>query len=227
MPRSSWSCGYTTLPNPDLEPEGSDNVEVGVRATVGRASFALALFDNRYDDFIETVTLGVNPATGLLEFQPRNLTAVEISGVELAGEVTLSRSLRLRAAFAAIEGEDETAGVPLNSIAPAKLVLGLRYRAPGGRWGAELVSTAVAEKDAGDVDRSAVEQFAAPGYEVFDLLAFWEVTRRLGVEIALLNLTDETYWEWANVRGIAATSPALDRYTSPGFAAVVAARWRF
>jgi len=30
------------------------------------------------------------------------------------------------------------------------------------------------------------------------------------------NLTDRTYWEWGNVRGIAGTSPVLDAYTAPG-----------
>jgi hemoglobin/transferrin/lactoferrin receptor protein len=216
--------GYTTLPNPDLKPETSDSYEAGVRAKIGRAGFSLAVFDSRYDDFIETVTLGINDQ-GLLEFQPRNLTAVRISGVELAGDVAFRPTVRLRGAFSYLDGENETADAPLNSIAPSKLVLGLRLLSPGGRLGAELVATAVAAKDEDDVDRSIVPQFAAPGYEVFDLLAFYDVTERLGLLAGVLNLTDETYWEWANVRGVAATSAALDRYTSPGRSAVAGLRW--
>ena len=223
---TNLASGYTTLPNPDLEPETSDNYEIGVRAKAGKASFSLAAFDNRYDDFIETVTLGVGPS-GLIEFQPQNLTAVRISGVELAGDVAFHRSLRLRGAFSLIEGENEATDAPLNSIAPAQLVLGLQYVAPGGRFGAELVSTAVAEKDEDDLDRSVVAQYAAPAYELFDLLGFYEITERLGLQVGLLNLTDETYWEWANVRGIAAASPVLDRYTSPGRSAVAAVRWHW
>lgn len=223
---TNLASGYTTLPNPDLEPETSDNYEIGVRAKAGRTGFSFAAFDNHYDDFIETVTLGVGPS-GLIEFQPRNLTAVRISGVELAGDVAFHRTVRLRGAFSLIEGENETADVPLNSIAPARLVLGLQLAAPGGRYGAELVATAVAEKDVDDVDRSVVAQYTPDGYALFDLLAFYEVTERLGVQLGLLNLTDETYWEWANVRGVAATSPVLDRYTSPGRSAVAAVRWRW
>jgi hemoglobin/transferrin/lactoferrin receptor protein len=45
--------------------------------------------------------------------------------------------------------------------------------------------------------------------------------------LGLFNLTDETYWEWANVRGISATSPTRDRYTSPGFAAAASLRWHW
>jgi hemoglobin/transferrin/lactoferrin receptor protein len=224
---TNLASGYTTLPNPDLEPETSDNYEIGVRASLGRTRLSLTVFDNHYDGFIETVTVGVNPETGLIEFQPQNLTKVRIQGVELAGDAALGQALRLRGSFAWIDGENESANVPLNSIPPTKLVLGLQYRRPAGRFGAELVSTVVADKDEDDVDASVVNQFAAPGYEVFDLTAYLELTRRLALHAGLFNLLDETYWEWADVRGVAATSPARDRYTSPGFAAAASLRWRW
>lgn len=218
------ASGYTTLANPDLQPETSDNYEVGVRSRLGKTSFGLTLFDNHYDDFIETVTVGVNPATNLIEFQPQNLTEVRIRGVELAGESALSRAFRLRGSFAWIEGEDESTNEPLNSIPPSRLVLGLQYR-PGSRFGAELVTTAVADKDQDDVDTTVVNQLPAPGYEVIDLLAFVDLTSRLSLNVGLFNLLDETYWAWADVRGVSATSPALDRYTSPGFTAAASLRW--
>ncbi len=224
---TNLASGYTTLANPDLDPETSDNYEIGVRTNLGRTQLSLTAFQNRYDDFIETVALGVNPSTGLLEFQPLNLTEVEIKGVELAGAAELGTAFRLRGSFAWIEGEDETAGVPLNSIPPNRLVLGLQFRRPGSRFGAELTSTAAAAKDEEDVSTDVVNQFAAPSYEVFDLTAFVELTPRLTFNAGLFNLFDETYWEWGDARGVAATSPVLDRYTSPGFSAAASLRWRW
>ncbi len=223
---TNHSGGYLTLPNPDLAPETSDSYEVGARARLGKAGLSLAVFDNRYDDFIETVTLGIN-AAGLIEFQPRNLTGARISGVELSGDVALPRHLRLRGAFSLLDGENETTGAPLSSVAPAKLVLGLQLTAPGGRYGAELIGTAVAAKDADEVDRSVVVQFRPDGYELFDLLAFYDVTERLSLQAGVLNLTDATFWEWANVRGLTASSSVLDRFTSPGRSAVAAVRLRW
>lgn len=76
-------------------------------------------------------------------------------------------------------------------------------------------------------DTAAVDQFAAPGYEVFDLTAFVDLTSRLSLNVGLFNLLDETYWEWADVRGVAAGSAALDRYTSAGFSAAASLRWRW
>ena len=64
--------GYTTLPNPELRAETSRNVEVGVRAAFDRTSLGLTVFSNRYDDFIASTSLGLNPVTRLLEFQSQS-----------------------------------------------------------------------------------------------------------------------------------------------------------
>ena len=44
-----------------------------------------------------------------------------------------------------------------------------------------------------------------------------EVTVRGGI----LNLTDQKYFEWPNVRGRSAADPAIDRYSSPGISGLV------
>src|SRR5690606_21355845 len=166
---SNIAHGYTTLPNPDLEPETSDNYELGLRRSGRRVDTSLVVFSNRYEDFIDTATLGVDPETGLLLYQPQNVQAVSIDGVELAFRARLPHDLQLRSALAWIEGEDDTTGQPLNSVSPPSAVLGLGWQPAGGRFSTEIVATVVDAKDAGDVDRSVVEQFAAPGYELLDL----------------------------------------------------------
>ena len=102
--------GYTTLPNPDLRAETSRNVEVGVRAAFDRVSLGLTVFSNRYDDFIASTSLGLNPVTRLLEFQSRNLDEAEIEGVELRGEAYLSDSVMLRWSYARINGVGDLRG---------------------------------------------------------------------------------------------------------------------
>ncbi len=90
--------GYTTLPNPDLRAETSQNVEVGVRAAFDRASLGLTVFSNRYDDFIASTSLGPNPVTRLLEFQSREPRRVQDRGRRAAG-----RGLPFRQRDAALE----------------------------------------------------------------------------------------------------------------------------
>ncbi|MGH9381161.1 MAG: TonB-dependent hemoglobin/transferrin/lactoferrin family receptor [Thermoanaerobaculia bacterium] len=219
--------GYTTLPNPDLDPETSDNYELGLRRSGERVEAGVVLFDNRYDDFIETVTVGFNPATGLIEFQPQNVEEVRIQGVEVSARARLPHDLTLRTGAAWIEGENETSDQPLNSVSPPSAVVGLGWSPGLGRFGGELVGTFVAEKDESDLDRSAVEQFAAPAYEVVDLTGFVRLSDRLTLRAGVFNLFDTKYWRWPAAQGLTEGSPLLDRYTSPGrsFGASLKVRW--
>ena len=207
--------GYRTLANPELDAETSENFEIGFRGSYSRGSFSITAYENHYDDFIETVTLGFDPVDFLIEFQPRNLTEVEISGIEIAGDVRLGRQLLLRAAFSSTDGDDISTGEPLDSIVPATFVTGLRYVSPRGRWGIEGTATFADSKDADDLPSDST-QFQTPSYEVLDVGAWIELSNVLTLQVSAWNLTDETYWSWGNVRGQSQTSTAIDRYTSPG-----------
>lgn len=222
---TNFASGYTTLPNPDLKPETSNNLEVGLRGNWRRGNVSLSAFRNRYADFIDTVVAGFSPQ-GLLEFQPQNVNQATISGFELRGEARLTDSWAVRASAARIRGTNDTADQPLNSIAPASAVLGLRYARPAGRWGGELVANFVEGKGKDDVDTANVAQFTPPGYQVVDLTMFWDVSDNLSLRLGAFNLFDKTYWAWPDVNGLAGTSTVLDRYTHPGrsFAASVRIR---
>ena len=117
---------------------------------------------------------------------------------------------------AVIEGDNDTLGQPLNSIAPASAALGLRYLRRGGRWGGELAATFAAAKDEDDLDRTVVRQFATPGYEVVDLTWFVDPTEHLSLTLGVFNLFDETYWLWPDVIGRTQGAAGLDRFTRPG-----------
>ena len=222
---TSFSAGYTTLPNPTLRAEKSDNLEVGVRTAFGRASLDVTAFVNRYDDFIELASVGINSSTRLLEFQSRNVEQAEIAGLEVRGEAYLTGNLMLRGSYARIDGVSlsTTASgspfgeAPLGSIAPSEGQIGIRYVHPRGRWGGELSARLVegyGQSDAGD------NQFAPDAYQVVDLVGFAALGDALTLRLGLLNLTDARYFEWWNVRGRLPGDPAIDRYSSPGTSAV-------
>lgn len=210
--------GYRTLPNPGLQPETSDNFELGFRGRFARGSGSVTYFENRYEDFIETVFLGFNPMNFLVEFQPQNLEEVEISGFEIAGDVFLGNGWQLRGAWSHTEGDDVTSNEPLETIAPPRLVAGLRYVRPDGKWGLEISATLVDAKDESDLPAatSQFQQFPAPSYEVLDLAFWYHLNDRLMLQVSGWNLADETYWTWTNARGQDASSTTLDRYTSAG-----------
>ena len=207
--------GYRTLANPGLDPEISDNFELGLRWSAGGTSWSVNGFRNHYDDFIEFQTAGFNPQLRVVEFQNVNLTEVEINGVEFRLESRLGDNVLLRAAYAHIDGHDTTGemDVPLASIAPNEGVLGLRYLADSARWGLDGSIRFVDDRDPEKVPEG---EHVPAGYEVVDLVAFFALPADMKLRVGLLNATDEAYFESWHVRGRQANDPRLLLYSSPG-----------
>lgn len=80
------------------------------------------------------------------------------------------------------------------------------------------------DKDEDDLDLTVVDQFATPESTVVDLVGSWNISARFKLQAGIFNLFDETSWDWGDVGGLVATSPVLDRYTSPGRSGSLALR---
>jgi len=224
--------GYTAIANPDLKSETSDSFELGWRLARPDGHYlALSAYYNLYDDFIESLVGSLDPARGLIVFQSQNLNEVRIRGVEVAAGMPLEgqsdslRGLSVRLAASYARGENRTDDTPLNSIDPPKAVIGFAWRAPSQRWGAELVTTFADSPRR--VDDSLGEPFVPPSYTKVDLLADIAITPQLRLNAGLFNLTDEKYWEWADVSGRLASNRWLDRYTRPGRTAGATIRYEW
>lgn len=217
---TNLAAGYTSIPNPDLDPETSDNFEAGLRFGSARVSAGVTGFWNDYEDFIVQADRGVNPGSGLLEFQYQNVSKARIRGVELQAEARLGSCWRVRGAYAVIDGDD-TSGprdVPLDTIAPDQGALGVAYARPSHRFGGDLVARLVS----GQAQQTAGAGFFAPAsYAVLDLTGWVSLGRGLVLRAGVLNLTDQKYLEWTNVRGRRTSDPVIDRYSSPGIGGIV------
>jgi hemoglobin/transferrin/lactoferrin receptor protein len=110
-------------------------------------------------------------------------------------------------------------------VDPASGVLALGYEASSGRWGSELVTTAVAAKSA--VDDSRADLYETDRYVTLDLLARYDVGHGVRLNAGVFNLTGADYIEWADVRGRTVGDPLIPYYTRPGRNASVTLQWRF
>ncbi len=221
--------GYTTLPNPDLEAETSESIELGIRANTPFSSLSLTAFHNDYENFIQSLaTRGFNPRTQLLEFQASNLKAVEISGVEFKGNWLLPEIDGLSALVSAAysRGEDQATGQPVNTIDPMRAVFGLAY-STSDVWNTQLVLTAVAGQDRIDNTAATTAFFAPAGYATVDLLGEVNFSDQINLNFGVFNLTNRKYWEWGDVNGREPTDLALERFTRPGINASVSLRYAF
>lgn len=218
------------IPNPDLEPERSDSVELGLRFSGAVVTGSASVYASRYRDFIESrVNIGVEPGTGTTLFQSRNLARAEITGVEVALGFDLGAwrasldgfSARLSAGVT--EGEDTARDQPINSIDPPRGTIGIRYETPSGIAGVGLDLTVVGAKH--DVDETARPLYRPGGYSVVDLRLQWRPHERVTASLGIFNVGDSRHYEWATVRGRVPADPLLRLYQEPGrnFAVTVSA----
>lgn len=212
---------FLARPSPDLKSETSHGFEAGWRYESPELRASLALFNNRYRNLIESrANLGIDPATGALVFQSINRDRARIRGAEASLSVALDTWVdamagwRVRSAAAWTQGDDTRRDQPLNSVDPARMVLGIGYDSASGQLGAELVGTGVLRKTR--VDSSAAELLRSPGYALIDLLAWWRPNAFLRVNVGVFNLADRKHWDWGSARNLLADAPEREFFTGPG-----------
>lgn len=212
---------YVSLPNAELEPERSTGFEIGARLTRPGGNLKLAVFENRYRNFIEQVQLCTDttapftcPGGTRSAYQKVNLARVRIRGIELRGAWTLTDGLSLKGAVAHMRGRDRERDQPLNSVEPTRATLAVLWDREV--WGTEARVRAAAAKS--KVDRTSVDYFRTGSYVVADLSGWWSVTPGIRLNVSVNNLFDRKYYLWSDVRHVGLTSteagPAF--YTQPG-----------
>jgi hemoglobin/transferrin/lactoferrin receptor protein len=214
--------GVRAVPNPDLESESSDGFDIGLRWYGLRSTARLSAFRSRYKDFIETkVNIGVDPVSGYTLFQSQNIDKTTIEGIEAGWNVRFGDLEQFAfdgSAFYA-RGDNEGTGEPVNSVGPAQAVVGFSWFSADDTRQLRLKSTLADSFDR--VDESGGELFKPSGYAVFDLYFTQKLGDNVIVRAGLQNLTDRTYWNWTDVRGLAPDNPILPYLAQAGRSASV------
>lgn len=217
------------LANPDLKPETSRNLEVGVRAQLNRLQLDVAAFGGRFNNLIvdKKPLGGVGVVGDPLLFQTVNVNHAKVQGFEVRGHFdwgdVAGGSLSTSLAYGQTRGSDRDTGLALNSIDPSKLMLGLKYERSD--WDIRLDATQHAAKTEGDLDSPylpkpvnppRIRQFTTPTATTLDLHMLYRVRKDVRLNFAVVNLTNRKYWLWSDVQGLAANSAVVDAYTQPG-----------
>ncbi len=157
------------VPNPNLRPETSRNLEAGVnfrfRDTITAGDsirIRASAFHNNLDDFIETLVFATTT-------EQRNVTRARIQGLELEGQYE-SGPWFAGLGASIIRGENRTDGGPLALIPAHKLSvsLGRRFQEQGVTLGGRV--QLVAEQGRKPVDQqTGIRPQATPAYALTDL----------------------------------------------------------
>jgi vitamin B12 transporter len=187
--------------NPDLKPERSRSVEVGVeqRLARDRAKFELTYFHNRFRDIISLVT--TNPAT--FEGQYFNVGVNRAQGLEAGVELAPFPALRAHGGYTLLETKI------VESSQPASPLFGLgqqAFRRPKHsgfagvslnvrRFNASLNGVFVGKFVDSDFGLFSPPLTENPGHTTWDTRVAVTVTPRLTGTLAVDNLTDRDYSE--------------------------------
>ena len=209
--------GYRAIPNPDLKSESSDGFDIGIRWQGVQSSARISAFSTRYEDFIESkINVGVDPVTGFTMFQSQNISETEIQGIEAGWNTRFgaNEAFGFDGSAYYARGDNKDSDQPLNSVGPAQGVLGLSWFSSDDSRQVRLKGIFTDAYDRRD--ETAGEVFKPAGHAIFDLFLTQRLGNRAIVRAGLHNLTDRTYWNWSDVRGVKASDPILPYLAQAG-----------
>ncbi len=159
---------YTTVGNPNLKEETSDQYEIGLKGRLNNTDFGISGFLNNYNNFLDksnetgnTVGYKVSDPNGTLstrpgrvvngviqatEYQTRNIFDVQIWGVEADYKYHFSernKGLSFTASASYVVGENQTDNEKLDSVNPFTAVTNFEYKFPNNKLSASLTNTFV------------------------------------------------------------------------------------
>lgn len=229
---SNLAFGYTSKPNPNLRPETSESWEGGFRLNSGAVSLDVTGFIAYYDDFIsqEVTSGGFTPANPAV-YQFINIDKVKVKGAEARFVARSANGLSGTLALAYAQGdqiEPNGVRVPLSTVDPLKVVIGIGYKDPAGRFGTDITATHSAQKELNATTGICTGACFRPGaFTILDATAFVRVTDGVTLRAGIFNIFDAKYAWWNDVRGLASTSTVKDAYTQPGRNGSVSISYRF
>jgi hemoglobin/transferrin/lactoferrin receptor protein len=189
-------------PNPDLKPETSLNVDLGLRVRHGRVYAEGFVFQNDIRDGIRIAATG-DTVNGLPEYQNTNVDHLRFRGVELSGRVRGPAGLSVTGMFTHLDSEDVLdPSNPVGETFSTSYRAALRYDEARDRFFVEYELR-------GNGDRKDVLPGSnpvgstLPSFLVHNARAGVTVLRRglhtQRIGVAVLNIGDELYAEFTNV----------------------------
>jgi vitamin B12 transporter len=190
--------------NPDLQPEESRNIELGLRYKPdARQNFSVSAFDNKIDNLINVVYVG----PGLFDYQAQNTNEARIKGIEFSYEYKQGPwYARAEAIFQ--KPWDESNDALLLRRAKRSITTSLGYTHGVYQLGMDILSSGSRE----DFDATTFARKDLGGYTLVNLTGSMKLDRDWSLHGRIENIFDEQY-------------ELVDDYTTPGRTAGIQLRY--
>lgn len=203
-PPNTFEIAFTD--NPDLKPERSRSLDVGIEQQLGGGAYRLAAtaFFNRYDDLI--VTIG-STLVGASRYRTDNVSNARARGLELSGDVRVGRGLVAHGAYTFLATEILSSDGAAAAPAPFRvgdalvrrprhqLALNATYLSPRLTGLTAFVEVLQRSETLDLEPNRARTTFLNPGFAALNAGVSIPVGRRLQLFARGLNLADRQYEE--------------------------------
>ncbi len=202
-----FSGGFE-VPNPDLDPERTLNVEAGLRGRSLRFSWSSLYFVSdvhgliqreaglfRGQDFVDVNDNGVREAFEPLTFKRQNAGRAQIHGVELDALWRIDARWTLSGAFFRIVGEELVTEQPLRRIPPAQGLAKLGWSNGDRLWleGYSILSARQTRLAPGDMADPRIPAGGTPAALTLHARSGIRVSEAMQLTAGVENLTNRTY----------------------------------
>ena len=218
---TNFAFYYSVAPNPNLDSEESDGYEIGLRGNnilgSSRLNWSLVYYENDYEDFIDTQLTGRSPR-GISIYQYVNLNDVTIDGFEFEAQALINDNYSLYVGYSNSDGEQN--GEKLISIDPDQTIIGLNWSSDTGRFnirGFANITEGSIDGLAPVCGRSGCSNLVeTPGRATFDLFFNANISDNIALNMAIRNITNEKFYDWASINGKTVDDPELELYSNSG-----------
>lgn len=215
-------------------PEKSTNHEFGVGIQGQFGALEVSYFQNRYKDLIAKADL--RQADAISDFY--NIQDITLNGVNVLGKIDwygvydkLPDGLYSNIAYNEVKVKDRhvydgytlTTDPILDAIQPARVVAGIGYDAPSGKWGFNHSLTYSKAKNPDELTGSAyygkdiamaVNSKSSKSWYTHDLTGYYMPHKNITVRAGIYNLMDYKYSTWESVRQSSINAVNQDAGTS-------------
>lgn len=182
----------TIFGNPDLEPEKSLNLDIGLRYLHEKFYASIYGFTNSVSDMIQKYR-----GTGEDEYYYRNLTSGRITGVEGELYLWLIDDLEFFLNFHHMKGKEKNTDTSLNYIPTSRLALWAKF-SPGKLWIEPKITLSAAKKEPGPLE------IETEGYSLLEIILGYKFNQDLTLLVIVQNLLNQEYRANADEEGVIA-----------------------